>query len=106
MIKIAESLTLLVTTQIEGGETVVANGKFLGGGVGSGLQDGDTVVLCVHLSANSSFNALPSLGSSELRPAVALAFFSQTVCSVHIPISTDLQHVQQGSLSRIIESEE
>lgn len=41
----AESLTLLVTTQIEGGEAVVANGKFLGGGVGSRLQDGDTVVL-------------------------------------------------------------
>lgn len=42
---IVESLTLLVTTQIEGGEAVVANSKFLGGGVGSGLQDGDTVVL-------------------------------------------------------------
>lgn len=39
------SRTLLVTTQIEGGEAVVADGKLLGGRVGCGLQDGDTVVL-------------------------------------------------------------
>lgn len=45
------SHTLLVTTEIEGGETVVTNSKFLGGRVGCGLQNGDTVVL---------FNALIS----------------------------------------------
>lgn len=56
-----ETTGLLVTTEIEGGETVVADGKLLGGRVGCRLQDGDTVVL---------------------------------------------QHVQQGGLSCIIESEE
>ena len=38
------SLTLLVTTEIEGREAVVADGQLLGGGVCGRLQDGDTVV--------------------------------------------------------------
>lgn len=39
------SLTLLVTTEIEGREAVVADSQLLGGRVCGRLQDGDTVVL-------------------------------------------------------------
>lgn len=39
------SLTLLVTTKIEGREAVVADGQLLGGRVCGRLQDGNTVVL-------------------------------------------------------------
>lgn len=105
---IAESLTLLVTTQVEGSEAVVANGKFLGGGVGSGLQDGDTVVL---FECSCQKIALP-VSSPEwaarciVQPQRWVSSNSQIVRSIHIQISTHLQHVQQGSLSRIIESEE
>jgi hypothetical protein len=47
-----DSLTLLVTTQIEGGEAVVADGELLGGGVCGGLENGDTVVLLNALVSN------------------------------------------------------
>ena len=54
--RLRDSHTLLVTTEIEGGEAVVADGKLLGGRVGCRLQDGDTVVLLnAHVSAVRRF---------------------------------------------------
>lgn len=62
------SLTLLVTTEIEGREAVVADSQLLGGRVCGRLQDGDTVVLLNILSANKP-HATPS--SSYLRRAIS-----------------------------------
>lgn len=73
------SLTLLVTTKIEGREAVVADGQLLGGRVCGRLQDGDTVVLLNVLSANSpiqQFKFLPcyiqASGSVEQHSATRL----------------------------------
>lgn len=62
------SLTLLVTTEIESREAVVADGQLLGGRVCGRLQDGDTVVLLNILSANKP-HTTPS--SSYLRCAIS-----------------------------------
>lgn len=62
------SLTLLMATEIEGREAVVADSQLLGGGVCGRLQDGDTVVLLNVLSANKS-HKMPS--SSYLRHAIS-----------------------------------
>jgi hypothetical protein len=75
-----------VTTQVEGREAVVADSQLLGGRVGGGREDGDAVVLCgEHLSAHHSSD--PDHNGS-------------------LSLSTHLQHVQQRSLSGIIETEE
>ena len=62
------SLTLLVTTEIEGREAVVADGQLLGGRVCGRLQDGNTVVLLNVLSANSPIQR-PVLNSPVLYPS-------------------------------------
>lgn len=63
------SLTLLVTTEIESREAVVADGQLLGGGVCGRLKDGNTVVLLNVLSANNSIRRLVLHISAMLYPS-------------------------------------
>jgi hypothetical protein len=70
------SLTLLVTTEIEGREAVVADSQLLGGRVCGRLQDGDTVVLLNVLSANSPIQR-PVLISPVLYPSTRICGATQ-----------------------------
>jgi hypothetical protein len=58
-----------VTTEIEGGEAVVADGELLGGRVCGRLQDGDTVVL---LNALVSKLLIPQLQEYMFDPALVV----------------------------------
>lgn len=90
------SLTLLVTTEIEGREAVVADGQLLGGRVCGRLQDGDTVVLLNILSANKphttssssyirrAISKLPGLCNNPKRPEPGL-------------VASGIEHQRAGS---------
>jgi hypothetical protein len=61
------SLTLLVTTQIEGGEAVVADGKLLRSRVCGRLKDGDTVILVIPVPVSNPIHTA-SIQSPVLNP--------------------------------------
>jgi hypothetical protein len=61
------SLTLLVTTQIEGGEAVVADGKLLRSRVCGRLKDGDTVILVIPVPVSNQIHTA-SIQSLVLNP--------------------------------------
>lgn len=74
------SLTLLMATEIEGREAVVADSQLLGGGVCGRLQDGDTVVLLSPVSKQVPYDA---------------QFFISPPCYIQAPVS-----VKQPSATR------
>lgn len=76
-------LTLLVTTQIKSREAVVTNGQLLRGGVSSGRQDGDTVVLGRAVLSSAHATNLPSIYPSMQNPQAHRPIHWKYVAAMH-----------------------